>query len=150
MNFLLPYRFFGLFWLPMRDFKSKWIVLYPTIQNFGICTRYDVTNGQNNSQFWWPKSQLWKLIKRVLWDRFRFCLQLICFSETWRELKDSVLPDIDYAFVEFHEPGLKNHVGGRPSGGLSLIVRKTFLKYFCIAHSDSYHFWCKVAKEGFG
>ena len=41
-------------------------------------------------------------------------------------------------------------MGGRPSGGLSLLVRKSISKYVSIAFSDSYHFWCKINKSGFG
>ena len=75
---------------------------------------------------------------------------LICFSETWRDPIDTVLFTFTDNFSEFHEPGCRNHLGGRPSGGLSLFVRKSILKYFSIAFSDSYHFWCKLIKTGFG
>ena len=53
-------------------------------------------------------------------------------------------------FSEFHVPGCKNHLGGRPSGGLSLLVRKSIFKHVSIAFSDSYHIWCKLNKNGFG
>ena len=75
---------------------------------------------------------------------------LVCFSETWREPTDKSLLDLNDNFTEFHEPGCKNHLGGRPSGGLSLLVRKSFFKYVSIAVSDSYHLWCKVDKTRFG
>ena len=53
-------------------------------------------------------------------------------------------------FSEFHVPGCKNHLGGRPSGGLSLLVRKSISKCVSIVFSDSYHIWCKLNKNEFG
>ena len=75
---------------------------------------------------------------------------LICFSETWREPSDKSPLDISENFAEFHEPGYKNHLGGRPSGGMSLLVRKSIFKHVSVVLSDSYHFWCKLNKVGFG
>ena len=75
---------------------------------------------------------------------------LISFSETWRDPIDLSCFNLNDRFLEFHEPGCKNHLGGRPSGGLSLLVRKSISKYVSIAFSDSYHFWCKINKTGFG
>ena len=75
---------------------------------------------------------------------------LICFSETWRDPIDLSLFNLTNNLSEFHEPGFKNHLGGRPSGGLSLLVRNSILKYVSIVLSDSYHFWCRLIKSGFG
>ena len=75
---------------------------------------------------------------------------LICFSETWRDPKDNLLLDLDANFTEFHEPGFKNHLGGRPSGGMSLLVRKSLIQHVSILFSDSYHFWVRVEKAAFG
>ena len=43
----------------------------------------------------------------------------VCFSETWRDPVDTLLFNLNNQFSEFHEPGYKNHLGGRPSGGVS-------------------------------
>ena len=72
---------------------------------------------------------------------------VICFSETWRDLKDKNNLNLDDDFDEFHELGFRNHRGGRASGGMSLLVRKSLAKHVSIIQSDSYHFWCKVDKE---
>ncbi len=74
----------------------------------------------------------------------------ICFSETWRDSKDNYNFDFDDNFAEFHENGCRNYLGGRSSGSMSLMVRKTIINHVTILKSDSYHFWCKVDKRGFG
>ena len=57
---------------------------------------------------------------RIPSDRiFRQSLEhndIICYSETiWREHKDSSFLNVNENYTEFHEPGLKNHLGeGRP------------------------------------
>ena len=78
------------------------------------------------------------------------CNELICLSETWRDPIEHHGLLVNNHFSEVHEPGCKNHLGGRPSGGLSLLVHKSRFKYVSIAFSDSYHFWCKSDKTGFG
>ena len=77
------------------------------------------------------------MIYFAFWKLGRYPIDLSCFT-----LNDH--------FSEYHEPGCKNHLGGRPSGGLSLLVRNSISKYVSIAFSDSYHFWCKINKSGFG
>ena len=72
---------------------------------------------------------------------------LICFSETWRDPIDTSLFTFNDNFSEFHEPGCRNHLGGRPSGGLSLFVRKSILEYFSIVFSDSYHSWWQTYQD---
>lgn len=44
---------------------------------------------------------------------------LIRLSETWRELNDKSLLNINENYIEFYEPGRKNHLGGRPYGVIS-------------------------------
>ena len=46
-------------------------------------------------------------------------------------------------------PGFKNHLGGGPSRGLSLLVRKSIHKHVSVVFSDSYHIWCKLDKNSF-
>ena len=75
---------------------------------------------------------------------------LICFSETWRDPIDRSLLKLNDHFSEFHVPGCKNHLGGRPSGGLPLLVRKSIFRCVSIVFSDSYHIWCKIIKTRFG
>ena len=74
---------------------------------------------------------------------------IICFSETWRDPKDSVKLNIDENFEDFHELGFRNHRVGRASGGLSLFIRKSVASHVIILASDSYHFWCKLDRKFF-
>ena len=92
-------------------------------------------------------------IKQTGCDFFTTILEssdLICFSETWRDHVDTSLLYLNDNFTEFHEPGCKIHLGGRPSGGMSLLVHKSILKHVYIILSDIDHFWCKIEKDGFG
>ena len=75
---------------------------------------------------------------------------LICFSETWRNTNDTFQLDWDANFAEFHEAGGKHFRGGRPSGGMSLLIRKPLLKSCSIVSADSFHVWCKLNKQNFG
>ena len=94
-----------------------------------------------------------QLIKQTDCDVFRSILSrndLLCFSETWREPKDHSLFEFNKDFVEFHQPGYRNHLVGRPSGGMSLLVRKSVVRSVTVIFSDSYHYWCKIDKKAFG
>ncbi len=85
-----------------------------------------------------------------LFHRIFECNDLVCFSETWRDPNENFALDFNDEFIEFHEPGYRNHLGGRASGGMSLLVKKSVAKSFSIVLSDSYHFWCKLNKKSFG
>ena len=94
-----------------------------------------------------------QIIKQTSCDLFNKILErndLICFSDTWRDPTDISCFNLNDHVSECHEPGCKNHLGGRPSGGLSLLIRKSIFKYVSIVFSDSYHLWCKINKIGFG
>ncbi len=84
--------------------RQKKLVL-PKLNNLNICV-------WNFNGFRSSKAQL---IKQSGNDFFNNILlkknDLICFSETWREQKDNSLLDLDRNFTEFHESGLKNHLG---------------------------------------
>ena len=75
---------------------------------------------------------------------------LICFSETWRDLNDDFQLDLDNNFSEFHETGRRNFCVGRPSGGMSLLIRKSIANYCSIVQSDSHHIWCQIDKDAYG
>ena len=75
---------------------------------------------------------------------------LICFSETWREQKDDFQLNLCDDFLEVHHAGFRNFRGGRASGGMSLLIRKSVLDICSVISTDSYHVWCKLHKEACG
>ena len=75
---------------------------------------------------------------------------LICFSETWRDSADSFSLGWDDDFVEFHECGARSFRGGRASGGMSLLTRKSIARSCSVVSADSFHLWCKLDKNFFG
>ena len=75
--------------------------------------------------------------------------QIICFTETWRDFNSLLSFNFDENFKEFHYPGYRCHRGGRASGGMSLLIRKSIIDYVEILRSDSYHCWYKLNKAFF-
>ena len=72
-----------------------------------------------------------KIIKQTgckLFNNWFDCNDLICFLDTWRDPINLSCFNLNDHFSEYHEPGCKNHLGGRPSGDLSLLVRKSISK----------------------
>ena len=102
-------------------------------------------NGLKSSKVQKIKDSNFDLVRKIC-DRN----DLICFSETWRGLNDNYMLDLDNSFIEFHETGSRNFRGGRPSGGMSLLIRSSVAKSCSVVQSDSYHIWCKVDKEAYG
>ena len=105
--------------------RQKKLVL-PKLNNLKICV-------WNFNGFRSSKAQLIKQSGNDFFNNILKKNDLICFSETWRKQKDNSLLDLDRNFTEFHESGLKNHLGGRPSGGMSLMVRKSILKHVLLS-----------------
>ena len=99
------------------------------------------------------KSSKVQKLKSINFDSIRQLLDhndLICFSETWRDLKDDFQLDLDNNFLEFHKTGIRRFRSGRASGGMSLLIRTSIAKNCSIVQSDSYHIWCQIDREAYG
>ena len=72
-------------------------------------------------------------VKNIANDiQFRNILQtnkIICFTETWRDFNSLLSFNFGENFKEFHYPGYRCHGGGRASGGMSLLIRKSIINY---------------------